>query len=490
VTDESGAGRLLALLPEVYRTSDDGALEGFLSACSVLLDQIDATLRQRLADSFPDDTDGQDWLLPYAADLLDVALVSPHEEGRHAEVAHAVAWRQRKGTPRVAELIAEAIGGREVEIAEGWTRVAVTPRIGATVQPAATLDLRVSSRAVRAGPADLGTRLATFGATQVRWRQSEPHGVPCFLGSYEDVSRRTVDLRTPSWQHGHHHPRRLVLFLAPAAGRFSAEPAVVAWPERDAHRDDLSVTERDGTVTLRGERPGLVRLDGVNGTLELSGARDYVLERVVVHDRITVPTGRLFLRQAAAETISVQAADGIRPVLDAQDTVIGSIDAQSGLVRLEYCTVQGPLTAARVQASDCILIGPLTVLSGAGGTSCLRFTRHPELTGPTVDRVRGPGTTTDQPAFLDFTFCQSGRQFRTSTFGHPGFGVLHPATPASVRFGAEDGGEMGAYHALAICLSEQAVLDKLSGFLPVGIEAVLVPDPRLLTPPPTPKPAE
>jgi hypothetical protein len=67
----------------------------------------------------------------------------------------------------------------------------------------------------------------------------------------------------------------------------------------------------------------------------------------------------------------------------------------------------------------------------------------------------------------------------TTEFGSRGCGVLHPATADSVRFGAEDGGEMGVYHERQYSLLVEAVQDKLKGFLPVGIEAVIVPDLRL-----------
>ncbi|MFL6647664.1 MAG: hypothetical protein ACJ8KO_06865, partial [Sulfurifustaceae bacterium] len=68
--------QLYALLPEVYRERDkSGDLAKYLDACGEMLDRVYATLRQRLDDHFPDTC--QEWLIPYFAELLDVALKSP-----------------------------------------------------------------------------------------------------------------------------------------------------------------------------------------------------------------------------------------------------------------------------------------------------------------------------------------------------------------------------------------------------------------------------
>lgn len=50
--------------------------------------------------------------------------------------------------------------------------------------------------------------------------------------------------------------------------------------------------------------------------------------------------------------------------------------------------------------------------------------------------------------------------------------------------GAEDGGELGAYHERRLVLRQRAVLEKLREFLPVGIEALFVSDATLACAPP------
>ena len=67
----------------------------------------------------------------------------------------------------------------------------------------------------------------------------------------------------------------------------------------------------------------------------------------------------------------------------------------------------------------------------------------------------------------------------------PGYGVLDRVTSDAIRFGAEDGGEMGVYHYKYYSLKEGAVLDKMREFLPVGIEPVLIQDAHMLSVPPT-----
>ncbi|MCK5354020.1 MAG: hypothetical protein KAJ63_02805, partial [Methyloprofundus sp.] len=141
--------QLYHLLPEVYRTRDKrtgqtGSVAGtedlakYLDAHGHLLDLIHATLEQQLKDSLPESC--QDWLLPYFSQLLAANIVSPEPEGRHAEIDHAISWRQRKGTLKCAEEIAQAVGRFEVEIQEGWKRVAITPRIGMPIIPVEAWD--------------------------------------------------------------------------------------------------------------------------------------------------------------------------------------------------------------------------------------------------------------------------------------------------------------------------------------------------------------
>ena len=86
---------------------------------------------------------------------------------------------------------------------------------------------------------------------------------------------------------------------------------------------------------------------------------------------------------------------------------------------------------------------------------------------------------------MELDFQENGRTVRRpAKFGEYGTGVLHPEAPRSIRFGAEDGGEMGTYHGRRYSSAAEAVRSKLEDYLPVGLQAVLIPDPRLLSAPP------
>jgi hypothetical protein len=455
----SAAEELYRTLPELYRTRDDGDLAKYLTACGKLLDAIRNTLDQRLADSFPDNPPAgracQPWLIPYFAQLVDVRLVSPDENGRRDEVSNAVAWRQRKGTLAVIERIAEAVGRVEVEIQEGWKRTAIAPRVDTPRIPAAALgedarfdryrshplwaarhpdlpaamaDLRHPSRAVQVDAANPAARNTKFGDQRVWWRQANPHGVPCFPGTYEDASRRTVDVRTPAWNQGHIHPKRVVLWTPPPAGFFE--------PGRFPHQGDTAL-QNDG---------------------------EHVVEDVIVDGTLTLAAGTLHLRRCAVRSLTVSGqADEL--AVRAEDCLFERISVPGHTVRAEACTVLGDIACARLQASDCLFAGSVTLPAALDDRNCIRYSRVPE--GLALLNLSARRNTARTPAFCELRF------------GEPGCAVLHPATGAAIRFGAEDGGEMGAHHSWRYSLLMAAVLDKLKEFLPIGMEAVMVPDLRL-----------
>jgi hypothetical protein len=510
--------QLYALLPEVYRTRDNGQLAQYVDACGELLDLVRGTLDQRLADCFPDREGSgrvaQDWLLPYFAQLLDVRLVSPHTEGKRLEIANAVGWRQRKGTLSSVEGIAEAVGQLEVEVDEGWRRVALTPRVSVPLMPAGPLlvdttvagdhpieaarrpglpvvtpDIGRTARAVRSTAEDPRAKASRFGGETYFWRQTEVQGAPCFPGSFDDPSRRLVDMRSPSWRGGHYHPRRLLLFVPPPTGFFPFNQVILNWGVRDSRPDLFALAESaDGSrVALSNpsfepgaEVPRQV-LSFRTSPPAFSASAVIEIRNLNFHETLRVERGRIVLRGVAARRLIVDSV-GAEPVIDARNCLFDTVEAPDGLVRLEYCTV-GSLSCRRLQASDCLFVDQLRVRARTE-PGCVRYSRVPPApsTSGSFSRTERENTT-ERPVFFDFPICGEGDP-RSSQFGQPSYRVLHPAAPESICFGAEDGGEMGGHHERRYCLQGAAVLDKLDDFLPVGIEAVLIPDPRLLTPPP------
>lgn len=533
--DRKLGAQLYRSLPEVYRTRDEsGDLRLYLDACGALLDRIRAALEQRLADAFPDHPDCQPWVLPYLAQLLDVKLVAPSESEWREEVARAIALRQRKGTLAALEELVQVLGRFDWEadhpgfapalsslLQEGWKRVATTPRVGEPLLPAevvgalplpegeearkhpsrmarhpalpaVTVDFRYASRKVRrtTGP-DAGTLV-----------QANPHGVPVAPGRYDDVSRRTVDLRHPTARQGHAHPRRVLLFALPRVGFF-----LPGWWE-----GDTSDQQEPSGATRRRRRPGTLpsyELSGeeenpihhikdlvlphgtrlvvskgtlvlencvINGNVRLSaGSRVHRIEDSIVTGAVVLYSGRVEIRRSAIQWLGTYSQSEHLPEADIRDSLIGEVDA-GRRVRFIGATVLGKVKAGRCQASDSIFAGEVELTGtrpsqGSGSGERFHAFRYSRLPAETLEAARA-----HQEAYQ----CVADMpHFFTSTFGRHACGVLRPENPASLLGGAEDGGEMGAYHHLQHALRDQAVLTRLREFLPAGMDAALIHDDRL-----------
>ncbi len=608
VTD---TGQLLwRLLPLVYRRNDGrwgidpkrptrepedkGDLANLLDVWGDLLDGFRDVLVVRYADTSP--LTCQPWLIPYFADMLDVSLVSPEIDGQREEVARAVSWRQRKGTLSCAAEIAQEVGRYErdalmhsgwrplptVVIQEGFRRVITTARTDAPLPtlralgearrqpatspieaakrpglPGGTVDFRLLSRARAIGATSPASRDTAFGAEGIRWRQEHPRGVPCHPDSYQDASVRTVDVRAPSWRHGHYHPRRLIVHAAAREGFFHAAAPddlfaggqlTMAWPDLkalfdfcDAATDQPFVLREAAHGQLRERRlrdfPGddrllLIerwteahdgslqreRIAGLAPTGDDDGRRVYRRERIgrdevafiagvaltdrltlqatsvsgfgEAHPRIDFPASTLLnagwpARHVEIRDVVCTGTARVRGVtldmqraafgtLRVEDVPEGSLDAPpvalkdclvdtltvSGRCRLEYCTVLERVRAEQLAASDCILLG------GSGFSELyLRYCNAPWARGLTVadTKLFARTITTVAPVFL------------SREFGKPGCAVLHPTSASAIRRGAEDGGELGSYHHRHYALLEEAVITKLRDFMPVTVQAALVP---------------
>lgn len=461
--------QLYRLLPEVYRTRDkktDQAgggsgtddLAKYLDAHGHLLDLIHATLEQQLDDALPESC--QDWLLPYFAQLLAATMVSPDSEGRHAEITHAVSWRQRKGTLKCAEEIAEAVGQVEVEIQEGWKRVAMTPRIGmplipaevwdATLKidmtipsqamrhptlPAVMVDLRRPSRAVEALSTNPAARVSSFGGVKQIWRQMNRHGVPCFPGSFDDVSRRTVDFRASNSVQGHMHHKRLLAYAPPPTGLFPLEPIQLEWSQRhDSHHDHLIEEKVEQGVTIIRNRTA--RIIEITDDVVL-GAKPYRVEGLNFKTTLSVGQGgRLELLRVEAGRVQVDTPSADKPVLSAKDCLFNTLSVGSGSADLDSCSVLDVAYLYDLIAINCIF----TEISDPSMTGVVQYCRIPPdyLTAVTLEDC-----TTEIPSLFSAVMCHdpvTGKRVNN------GAGVLRPDCDASIYRGASDGGEMGCFH--------------------------------------------
>jgi len=503
---------LYQIVPALYRYRDTGDLQKYFDACGVVLDQVHATLHQRMADNFPGNPiDGspacQDWLIPYFADLLDVRLVSPLAKGRRDEVANAVRWRQGKGTLRVTEEIAESIGQLEVVLQEGWKRVAMTPRLDVPAipatsygyaesvpeappsmaarhpaLPAVTVDFRCPSGAVATTSSNPAAQQSTVDGETHTWRQTSFHGSPCYPGSYEDRSLRSVDFRDPNWRVGHYHPDQILLYTVPPAGFFHPNANRVSWSETPsaAFLELIEVIEGDNRTTYRNKSYGsddfvpvninrVIKLGQTSSGVGDADFHTWRFEGLNLLNTLEVDAGRVELVDCAARKVEVHSIDEEKPVISAKDCLFKQVQAARGLSLLEYCTVLDSTLTEVLKASDCIFLGLIRkdhVPTAPPDSGCVRYSRIRK--NQDKGGMRMAHNTTNIPHFFE------------EKFGERGCAVLHPATPESIRYGAEDGAEMGAYHSLYLSLLAEAVVDKLSDYLPLGVKAVVIPDERMV----------
>ncbi len=531
----NAAASLYDTLPRVYRDRDiprDGAephLRAYLDALGPVLDRTRATLRQRYDDSFPDTSVPgsrcQDWVIPYFADLFAVVLRSPYPDGQRNEVANAVRWAQRKGTLQTVEEVIEAILQTEAEVQEGWRRVATTARIGLPLPtalstgapmpvppdaayagpdataaeiarhpalPALTPDMRRSSRAVKADEGTPSAHRTRFGRTApnwplddlstpadpppyVFWRQANPLGAPCFPGSYEDVWRRTPDLRDsergrdPGQGHGRYHPDRLLIHIPPPHGLCPPDPVELTWAEVQSpvpgtpsgdHIERIDDPDT-GSTTFRNITAASVQ---ISDPVILTGQPAVHFEKLRLAAGVTVGADAVSFRRCAVSAITAAGPGG---QIALTDCLADTITASQRTLRAEFVTVLSACDAQLLLASDCIFAG--TIDNALNPDDCVRFSRVPQA-------AQENALTTDHPVF------------RSAVFGDPGCGVLSHATSRAITHGAEDGGEMGAYHAWRYLARFDALAAKLADYLPVGITPAIDDDPRLLCRPPSPSP--
>ncbi|MFO1272441.1 MAG: hypothetical protein U1F50_12330 [Rubrivivax sp.] len=489
---ESILGPLLyRLLPSVYRERDNptdaspGDLALVLDAAGLLLDRVRGTLEQRLADAFPDLPDdgsaaGQEWLLPYFARLFDARLVAPDVAGQRAEVQHAVAWRQRKGTRVCAAQIAEALLQRPVVLEEGWRRVALTPRIGEPLLPAAafgwpqepdprrpswaaaapgvqlgTPDLRRQALALRTRRSGPAIAEGTFGGATVRWVQAGP-GTPRHPGAFDDTSRRCVDLRTPDWRVGHVHPRRLLVHAPPPAALFAPPVACADWADPAPELVRISYDPVECHLRIASAGAGPVRFTGAIDLLSALSAGQraalpaddagralprVTLEGVHVDGTVTLARGRLVASAVALRALALATNDYAAPVIEARDSLFGRLQAADGRVRLDACSVLGAAECGALEATDSLFAGTLALAAEAGAL-------HP----PRLQRCRVPAATAAllaaQPAALVDCTTEAPVFFPVPAdepFG-PAHAVLAPETAAAICTPAGGEAEMGCFH--------------------------------------------
>jgi hypothetical protein len=138
-----------------------------------------------------------------------------------------------------------------------------------------------------------------------------------------------------------------------------------------------------------------------------------------------------------------------------------AVDAADARVDVQGCTLFGSSLARILTAGNSLFCGAADVRQVQDG--CVRFSYlapgsrtprryHCQPADPAAANMVAPRFTADQPA-------------------SPGFGQLAPSCPVEITTGADDEGEMGAYHFLQQSLRLANLTSQLTAYLRFGLEA-------------------
>jgi hypothetical protein len=256
------------------------------------------------------------------------------------------------------------------------------------------------------------------------------------------------------------------MVIAAGAGMTPANPAPVAMVHVTPQAPDGSFN-RLGQLSLTHCTlvPGWsVKTDG---TPNQAGASTLVVEpsrtKVVIKNSILGAVRASLLATVNALNSIIDATKTVNVAYAGLDNVSGG-----GALTLEGCTVVGKVHATLLSlVSNSIVCASLA--SGDAWTTaliadrrqegCVRFSFVP-IGAKTPRRFQcvEQALASPQPIFF------------TTRYGHPGYLKLLTATPDSVRRGAEDGGEMGAFHFVLGPLRESDLRVRMQEYLPVGLE--------------------
>jgi hypothetical protein len=139
----------------------------------------------------------------------------------------------------------------------------------------------------------------------------------------------------------------------------------------------------------------------------------------------------------------VQAASGQKAIVQAP-----------GPVSLQRVTIIGDLALERLYATETLVIGTATVADTQWG--CFRFS------------AAGLGSRLPHP-FASVVLDSGTILLSSARFGDPHYCQLSEAAPESIRRGAEDGSEMGAFSALNNPIVLDGLSTKIEEFMPFGL---------------------
>jgi hypothetical protein len=176
--------------------------------------------------------------------------------------------------------------------------------------------------------------------------------------------------------------------------------------------------------------------------------------------------GGMRVQQLAAASLSDSIVDACSPAGVAYANLDGA--SGGGSLTLQGCTVVGKTHATLFASiSDSIVWAGLAtgdiwtapLWADRKQQGCVRFSYMPPgSVGPRQFECVQQAEGVSQPIFYSLRY------------GDPGYGKLLASTGDSIRRGADDGGEMGAFHFVLAPLRETDLRVRLQEYLPVGLE--------------------
>jgi hypothetical protein len=179
----------------------------------------------------------------------------------------------------------------------------------------------------------------------------------------------------------------------------------------------------------------------------------------------------------AAPFVTLNLTDSIIDATDPTNVAYAAPDASSGggALTMDGCTVIGKVHSTLLSlVSNSIFWGKLAATDKAPWVSalvadrkqegCVRFSFLPvdAVTPRRFNCVELTLASPQQPLFFALRY------------GSPAYAKLLISTDNSIRRGAEDGGEMGAFHFLLAPQRESDLQIRLQEYLPVGLESGLI----------------
>jgi len=153
------------------------------------------------------------------------------------------------------------------------------------------------------------------------------------------------------------------------------------------------------------------------------------------------------------------------PSLSLADTLLYdpalAVDAADARADVQGCTLFGSTLARILTAGNSLFCGPADI--GQVQDGCVRFS----YLAPGSRTPRRYHCQPKDPAAAD----RAAPRFTSDRPADPGFGQLAPSCPPEITTGADDEGEMGAYHFLQQSLRLANLTSQLTAYLRFGLEA-------------------